>query len=376
MAASLSGRGRRLGSDDPANAAEVARQPRRDDVALLEALVARATRPSRLGSAPTRRRRRRRSSGASSSSPNVRSRRIGPVTSTAVRQSAAAMTTTATPSTTRDCTLRRTGPRRTRPRRGATARRRRGTAPTTDDERQADEQRHGRIRSPAGRPEARVRDTHAAPAAAVRAPRLRVRLDAHGKRAARAGRDAERRAVREQPVPELDLERRVRREDGVLGELGADAEPARRGLQSRRRLTLRVALPDPAEERDAADERPSRPRPSSHAAQTSERRDRRRAREHREDGSSDGVAREPARLRVARRPRTRTRGASASDSCCGPGRERLGRARRRRARPGRGGRGRVARTPSAARRPSDGAERRTRPGRAARCRRRCARRDR
>ncbi len=186
-----------------------------------------------------------------------------------------------------------------------------------DGDRQADEQRDGRIRAPAGRPAARVRDADAAPAAAVRAPRLRVRLDAHRERAARAGRDAERGAVREQSIPELDLERRVRREDRVLGELGANAEPPRRGLHPRGRLALRVPLADPAEERDARRRRRAAPAPSSHAAHDERAGPTAATDEHREDGS---VRRPRARGRAParrRRPRRRSRGASAPTRAAG-----------------------------------------------------------
>ena len=87
------------------------------------------------------------------------------------------------------------------------------------------------------------------------------------------------------------------REHGVLGQLGADAEPPRRDLQAGRGLTLRVAPLDPAEEREGADEG-HEPRLELPGCPGEQRRDDRRRREHREYRSPDGLAREAACLCV------------------------------------------------------------------------------
>ena len=132
---------------------------------------------------------------------------------------------------------------------------------------------------------------------AVRTPGVRIRFDPHRKRPAGAGRDTESGTVREQPIPQLDGQRRVRREDRVLGELGAEAEPARRRLHPLGRLSLRVASLDPAQQRDCADDH-DRAHVELPGRGDEHSRDRRRGGEHAEGGAADGVTREPARLGV------------------------------------------------------------------------------
>ena len=194
------------------------------------------------------------------------------MTSTAVRQSEAAMTTSATPSTT---PMHGDGERNGTEhaaRRGTTARSmyRRRPRPTTSARPTSSATSGSR---PSRAASSADTDPNAAPATAYARPRLRVRLDAHRERTTRAGRDAERRAVREQTVPELDLERRVGGEDR-----------GSRSARHERRATASCLEPAGVSRWDGcrliqprsanAPKNAERPRPRSDAAQASERRER------------------------------------------------------------------------------------------------------
>ena len=87
--------------------------------------------------------------------------------------------------------------------------------------------------TPGRRADARVPDSDAAPASALRAPREVIVLFAEGQRGHRVVGEAEPGGVREMPAVELDRRGRQLLQLLVLGEMGAHTEPSGFGRRAR-----------------------------------------------------------------------------------------------------------------------------------------------